>query len=142
MRRCTKCRKRQPDANFAWHMTGVLRMARCRRCKSIAARRYYKRNRAKFIANAKRFAASNPGYYRARRYGLTADALARLLRKQKGRCANRACPNPAEHVDHDHETGRVRGLLCAHCNRSLGMLKEDPVRIRGLAVYITKQGRK
>jgi recombination endonuclease VII len=42
------------------------------------------------------------------------------------------------HLDHDHATGVVRGLLCRGCNCALGFMKEDPSRIRALADYIEK----
>jgi hypothetical protein len=40
------------------------------------------------------------------------------------------------HVDHDHKTGKVRGLLCNTCNTSLGLLSEDKNRITGLITYL------
>ena len=40
------------------------------------------------------------------------------------------------HIDHNHETGRVRGLLRTSCNKSLGMLEEDRSRIVGLTGYL------
>lgn len=42
------------------------------------------------------------------------------------------------HIDHDHNTGNVRGVLCHPCNTSLGQLKEDPDRIMRLADYARK----
>lgn len=39
-------------------------------------------------------------------------------------------------VDHCHETGKVRGLLCRTCNMGLGQLKDDPARLRRLADYV------
>jgi hypothetical protein len=58
---------------------------------------------------------------RAKALGVTDDEYARLLAAQDGHCA--LCPNTPKtrrlHVDHDHATGRVRGLLCYRCNRAL-----------------------
>lgn len=51
-------------------------------------------------------------------------------------CENPGCHETRSlHVDHDHDTGKVRGMLCASCNTSLGRLQEDVDRIRGLALY-------
>jgi len=58
---------------------------------------------------------------RARQLGVTADMYAAMLAEQGGGCA--VCGRPPRtrrlHVDHDHATGRVRGLLCYRCNRAL-----------------------
>jgi hypothetical protein len=60
-----------------------------------------------------------------------------LLSKQGGVCA--ACGTPPKrylHVDHDHITGEVRGLLCNNCNAALGYLQDDPIVIGKLLRYI------
>ena len=58
---------------------------------------------------------------RSKQLGVTDEDYARLLAAQGGGCA--ICGNPPKtrrlHVDHDHKTGRVRGLLCHRCNRAL-----------------------
>ncbi len=42
------------------------------------------------------------------------------------------------HIDHNHATGEVRGLLCGQCNRALGLLKEDQTRIQALLAYVQR----
>ncbi len=58
---------------------------------------------------------------RARALGVSDEDYARMLAEQGGHCA--LCPNTPKtrrlHVDHDHRTGAVRGLLCYPCNRAL-----------------------
>jgi Recombination endonuclease VII len=58
---------------------------------------------------------------RAKQLGVTDDEYGLLLESQEGRCA--LCPNEPKtrrlHVDHDHRTGAVRGLLCFRCNRAV-----------------------
>jgi len=65
-------------------------------------------------------AASRAAPYRSRT-GITQAEYDRLLAEQGGHCA--LCPNTPKtrrlHVDHDHTTGRVRGLLCFRCNKFL-----------------------
>lgn len=69
-----------------------------------------------------------------RNYKIDLDRLQELLAVEQ--CANPGCTNTKRlHIDHDHETGAVRGMLCSGCNTSLGQLREDVARIRGLAEY-------
>ena len=68
------------------------------------------------------------GEYRLKRnYGLTQEDYKKLLEQQKGVCAICGCkPNgKALAVDHNHTTGKIRGLLCHDCNVGIGFLKED-----------------
>ena len=75
-------------------------------------------------------------------YGITLDDFCKIWANQDGKCANPLCNSILEygkrgvHVDHDHETGKVRGLLCAQCNVALGQLEENANRMIGLATYI------
>lgn len=58
-----------------------------------------------------------------------------MLAFQDGLCA--ICRTaPAVHVDHDHETGAVRALLCFNCNGGLGQFKDDPYLLRMAAFYV------
>lgn len=75
-----------------------------------------------------------------KQYGLTIEDYNALLEKQGGVCA--ICSNVCStgkrlSVDHDHDTGRVRGLLCSTCNRGIGMLRDDPELIRAALRYLT-----
>lgn len=84
--------------------------------------------------------AAKPEQYRdamrKHRYGLTSDQYEALVDESGGLCAicrktmGRVC------VDHDHETGRVRGLLCHNCNVGLGLLGDDPIRLQAALNYL------
>jgi hypothetical protein len=74
-------------------------------------------------------------YHLKRRYGITAADADALLAAQGGVCA--VCKEaPADHVDHDHETGAVRALLCFNCNGGLGQFRDDPATLRAAADYV------
>lgn len=70
-----------------------------------------------------------------RKYGLTEADLKRMLADQMGVCPICQSTRP-EHVDHDHETGRVRAVLCFNCNAALGMFKDRPDALRRAATYV------
>src|SRR5258708_8395225 len=74
-------------------------------------------------------------------YGISLSDYDRMLEAQDGGCA--VCGDPGElsargvlHVDHCHQTGRIRGLLCSNCNRAMGQFPDDPVLLRRAASYI------
>lgn len=60
-----------------------------------------------------------------------------MLEAQDGVCAVCAVA-PAAQVDHDHETGRVRELLCFNCNGGLGQFRDDPEVLRRAAEYVER----
>lgn len=66
---------------------------------------------------------------RLRRYGLSQERYDEKLAQQKNRCAI-CCKEftTTPHIDHDHSTGTVRGLLCLVCNRNLACLETWPHR--------------
>lgn len=77
-------------------------------------------------------------------YGLTLQDYDGLKSQQDNRCAicgvipdgNAAKSYDGFHVDHNHVTGRVRGLLCGNCNTGIGMLKESEVVLQSAIQYL------
>ncbi len=74
----------------------------------------------------------------------TGQDYARLLARQRGVCAICGGANPEGGrrlaIDHCHKTRVVRGLLCDTCNRSIGLLKDDPRAMRAAANYVESAG--
>lgn len=69
------------------------------------------------------------------KYGITEQDWLQLLDKQGGHCA--CCPETEGLcVDHCHTTGKVRGLLCHHCNRALGLFRDNPEYITNALNYL------
>lgn len=107
------------------------------------AREYHWKNREKLLPlkreYSKRTKEKRAAYLRMIKYGLTDSLYDEMLTIQNGVCAS--CKiNPAIVVDHDHSTGKVRGILCSQCNTSLGLLKEDPDLIGKLLEYCFLHG--
>jgi hypothetical protein len=75
-------------------------------------------------------------------YGLTQERYAALLESQNHACAICHATDPQHwsgqfHIDHDHVTGAVRGLLCTLCNGGLGLFKDDPATLQRALDYFT-----
>lgn len=75
------------------------------------------------------------------KYGVDSSWYEAKIEEQGDACA--ACGKAAEterhgrlHIDHCHSSGELRGLLCNGCNLALGLLRDDAVRIDGLAAYV------
>lgn len=77
---------------------------------------------------------------RARRYGMTVEQYWHLKRTNGDRCPGCHEPQTAGSlcVDHDHASGRVRGLLCHRCNRLIGGAHDNPDTLRRLADYLER----
>jgi hypothetical protein len=74
-------------------------------------------------------------------YGLEPEDYRALFESQHGACAicgKPETPGSRLHVDHDHTTGAVRGLLCNHCNVLIGMAGEDPATLRKAIAYLAR----
>lgn len=79
--------------------------------------------------------------YLKRKYGMTLAEYERMFEAQGGVCAICDEARPEEralHVDHDHETGVIRGLLCFRCNNALGDLREEYELFRRAADYLDR----
>lgn len=81
-----------------------------------------------------------------RLYGLTVEQRDALFEAQGFTCAICGDHMPKGknkwHVDHDHKTGAVRGVLCRYCNVGLGSFYENPRLLRNAAEYIERFGQK
>lgn len=99
-------------------------------------RNYYLKNKGKF--------ASNPEYLRnyilQKNYGISLEVYNKMFEDQKGCCAicgkHQSEFKHALHVDHNHETGEVRKLLCVNCNTIVGKCKENPEILRRAMNYL------
>ena len=78
---------------------------------------------------------------RLKGYGITLADYGRMLCEQGGVCAicktlRVSKAHPRLNVDHNHKTGKVRGLLCWMCNRGIGLLGDDLKRLESAVEYL------
>ncbi len=74
-------------------------------------------------------------------YGISEDDYKNLFEAIEGKCE--ICHKPSHkllHVDHDHNTGKVRGLLCHQCNIGLGCFQDNGEYLENARVYLKKEG--
>lgn len=77
-----------------------------------------------------------------KRYGLTLEAYDSMVQSQNGKCA--VCRKESSgqqkrlHVDHNHTTGKIRGLLCSVCNTVLGLVKENTAVLAAATKYLRR----
>jgi hypothetical protein len=102
-RKCRVCKQTKPVADFRYQSS------RCRECRAQGRQSQDQCKRADWLR---------------RKYGMTVGEYERLLAAQGGLCAT--CRRPkagrALAVDHDHRTGKIRGILCQRCNNALAMM--------------------
>ena len=104
--------------------------------KSYAKSRSWKKaNKVAVLTNAKRWYRKNHMAIKERKYGLDEGGYAKMVIKQKEKCAICKRKRPLC-VDHDHKTGKVRGLLCRDCNLGLGMFNDDPNLIKKAILFL------
>lgn len=76
-------------------------------------------------------------YHLKQRFGLGSDQVEAMILEQGGVC--RVCrENPATQVDHDHATGRVRGILCLNCNAGMGAFGDSVHRMYSALDYLKR----
>lgn len=111
---CTTCGNPHPKEHYPQdirYSSGV--RARCKKCNSIQSMESY----------------------RKKVYGLEKEQYKEFLKKHKNKCDVCGGSNRL-HVDHDHKTGKNRGLLCGNCNTALGLLQDDESILVKLTEYL------
>ena len=146
MRRCFMCKEVKPIKLFELRKNRPLgRGTRCKSCGTKRVMEYHARNRERTAATQRRYFAKNSAQIqwreKALHYGLTELELHTIFQRQDGLCAICECPldlGRRTHVDHDHDTGVVRALLCISCNAAIGYLKDDPLLVDAAACYLVE----
>lgn len=116
---CRICGKVKPLSEFYFRKDGKAHRSECKECiKAIS---------------------------RLRVTGWSPDDYERAWILQDGKCAICGCKLNSSRftraqADHDHKTGKLRGLLCINCNTSLGLMKDSPYRLESAIRYLEEHG--
>lgn len=145
---CSKCGAEKAPNQFypcKTHKSG--RQSRCKDCQRVCAKEQW-RSRPRDLQARAAWRRKNPEKMREYRrkdklktFGLTPEEYDKLLEAQNGVCAicRGSCTTGKRlAVDHCHESGKVRGLLCGSCNTSLGKFKDSPDLLRRAADYVER----
>ena len=162
MKRCSGCKTEKPLTAFTLDKSRKDGKGRlCRPCatkrstqwvkdhpevRRVWSRAYYRKNCEKIKAAVKAHRNKHPDRtrdtYLRWQYGISLAEYNAMWKAQSGECA--ICKTPQGrgrngfHVDHDHVTGKVRGLLCRDCNYILGNAKDSPQLLQRAIEYLQK----
>lgn len=131
-KRCPQCGETKDRGDFGVRTNGYSR-SWCRACEIVGVKGW-------IAANQDRVRATNRRTTLKRWHGITEEQYDALLAAQDGVCAicggvetNR---NGFLNVDHCHDSKVIRGLLCEPCNLAIGIMRDDPARLRAAAAYL------
>ena len=143
MKACTKCGEVKDLTLFyrdARKLDG--RQAQCKSCADIANKHYYYKDGLK--TNTRQLSLKKTQLKRL--YGCTIEDVYTMHKQQNGKCAicdkeiivigNSLTKYQVACVDHNHVTGKIRGLLCNTCNRGLGFFKDSTEIVRKAFMYM------
>jgi len=148
---CIKCKQDKSGEEFERNMNNKDgKRGVCTKCVNVRRRQRYRENLDKGRKSSQGWRRRNPkkvfGAELKKRYNITSEDYYALLEQQNKKCA--ICGNPETtkrkgkvwrlSVDHDHKTGKVRGLLCQNCNKMLGNAGDQISTLLSGAKYLNK----
>jgi hypothetical protein len=114
---CSKCKQTKTVDDFNFKQ-GNIPYSYCKDCNNKASSKFYKEK--------SRFS----------KYGITKEDYDKLLTTQENKCGGCNLEMVTPYIDHCHQTGKVRGLLCQSCNTALGLVKDSPETLKNLIEYL------
>jgi hypothetical protein len=128
---CKTCKVKKPITEFYKDKSfkdGY--RANCKPCKDVSTYAWREKHKDKYNENMRKLRASDKNMFKnidlKRTYGITLEDYTKMLVEQGHTCKICKKPNPSTKrtfaVDHDHLTGKIRGLLCYGCNRAMHVL--------------------
>jgi len=142
---CGNCKEFKALNRFQYRKESQNLRGTCKDCRYKRIKKYNEKNPHLVKARSDRYRSRHKERLRAQqlriKFNITIDAYERMFRNQNGVCAICGKFNVDGRrlaVDHDHNTGRIRGLLCRMCNVFLGLIENTPGLLHKFSEYIEK----
>jgi hypothetical protein len=138
-KRCTVCNEVKSFTCFSKAGRKDALRSDCKDCNAKQYKKWKNKNRQKYLNST-----TNSGL--KTRYGIGLEEYERLLLKQNNCCKICKTTTPGRKgvkrfaIDHCHNTGKIRGLLCSKCNTAIGLLNEDPLLFDAAKNYLKNNG--
>lgn len=139
MKNCNSCGKATPLENIAANS------AVCKQCKAEYNKEYRRKNKESLAEKKKEYYDNNKekrqNSWYLREYGISLEDFNEMRENQQNRCAicdihEIHAPKSILFVDHCHSSGKVRALLCHHCNSGLGLFKDNALFLNTAILYL------
>lgn len=146
---CSKCKIEKSLLEFTNKNNGKLGVhSHCKLCRAKTTKNWRKSNKIIFKKYLKKHKEQIKNNQLKRKYRITVNDYNQMLKEQNDVCA--ICgqketikilnnKNRDLSVDHNHKTGKVRGLLCGRCNKMLGVIKDDDKILQSAMNYLNKE---
>ena len=136
VKKCSKCKVEKVLEEF--YTSGKHIKSWCKVCELA-----YAKSKWPDISNKPGYKESKKAYFLQHKYGKTVEEIEDMFVAQGSKCAICPATEPGGkgqwHIDHNHATKEVRGVLCQACNLMLGQAKDNPAVLREAANYLDKR---
>jgi hypothetical protein len=129
-RRCPSCKDWKDGQEFhqgAWY---------CKPCANAKSREWHRTHKG-----TKQYDRNKRSRYFKTKYGISLEEYEEKLKQQDSKCEICSAKleiGPLTHLDHCHQTNRIRGMLCTNCNRGLGSFHDSPQKLQAAINYVEK----
>lgn len=130
---CTRCKKNKSLEEYSTYKYGFDgKKSQCKECRKDYNHKRYDENKVDILQRAKKAQRK----YRVGKYGITEEHYHQKYSYVDGQCE--ICSTKCEvlSIDHDHKSGKIRGLLCNKCNLGLGHFKDDFMLLQKAINYL------
>lgn len=145
MKICSICKVEKPIEEFRFDLRNGKRLREycCKDCSRANHRKYAQGYRKRHPEVKLKSVKARRAFILRTVYGINENDYERMFEIQRGRC--KVCHSTSRsrygkverlHIDHDHKTGKVRGLLCHMCNGALGLLRDDATILKRIIQYL------